>query len=103
MSDPNTGSTKPQASKVIGTELGGMRTRYTLKAARSVPAQGCLCVHMHRHASFLAVRCLGDCGHGKRHQKMRTCYRQGLPVLHVVGYCWQASMRGQGRLNNHLQ
>lgn len=104
MSGPNMGSTMHQAAKEIGAEPRGMRTSYNLKAARSVPAQGCLCVHVHRHVSFLAVRYLGERGHRKRHEKkMRTCYKQGLPVLHVAGYCWQASMRGQGRLNGHLQ
>ena len=104
MSDPNMGSTMHRAAKEIGTESRGMRTRYTPKAARSVPAQGCSYAHSHRCIPFLALRCLGECGHRKRHQKkMRTCCKQRVLVLGVAGYCWQASMRGQGRLNSPLQ
>lgn len=72
MSDANMGST--WAAKEISTEPRDVRTRYTLKAARSLPAQGCWCAHTQRHGPFWALRCLGECGHRKRHQKkMRTC------------------------------
>lgn len=89
MWDLNMGSTMHRAAKEISTEPRGTRTRYCPKAARRVPAQGCSCAHTHRQLPCLALRCLGEHGHRKGHQKeIRACCKQGALMLALAGYCW---------------
>lgn len=58
----------------------GCEDCHTPGAALPVPAQG---AHVHPEGEFLpALRCLGECGHGERHQKQaRAGCKQG-------NMCW---------------